>query len=1241
MTTWNAGRTIEIRWALARVLTLGVLMAAGEAVAADQYWNPTTTAKGAGSNVWDTSVGAWANGNAGTNAPVVWGSGNNANFTLNSGVNTVVVNGVAASLVNLTAGTHVFQSGTGPLVLAGPLTNTGVAVTFNAGIALAANQSWYLTQNATVFGAITGAFALTKSGTGALTLSNANTFSSGLSVPLGTVNGYGQAAGNPFGTGMLALGGTNSANANGAAAITLIGLATPTTAANGDLIANGSFNSGTLTVNATAGAGPTTLQCANLTRNGRATLLVTPTQSSLGAKERLTFTGSGVTPINGILAPWLVIAQNSGDFATYNGGFVSNAVYGTVLNSSLTTQVVSLAVATNLAAPQTVYALKAGANINLNGNGLTIGDGMLGGLILNNGVAVTNSGNAASLDFGSAEGLVYVDSGKSGAIYVPVAGTGGLTKFGAGTLTLAATSMAYSGNTFIQAGTLTLNPSLDSTYGNNFNTSGAGSFTKSGTKNLTLTGANVIALAANGITGGGTLTIGAGSVTTNLGSGTLFATTGANMLAVTNGGRLFMPIASTINTSPSSNTVIVAGNGSVLDMVIAPQMTLNTRAQMIVTDGGVITNVGLLRCSDGNISNNITISNGGQVFATSADLKGGTLSTVWIGGTNAAGTPSRLTLTGGGYAQNTYTCTSNSLIVAADGILTAAGGVALGYSWSTTGDCNRLIVTNGGRASITAGTSTLGYCPNNAIWVGGTNPAGSASVINWNNNRCEVGYNSWTNDRATVDAGGIMTNAAFSVGDDISGVNYPFNAWLIVTNGGRLYGSVAVGTKSHQNTFVITGSNSLFSAGGTSLSIGAASNNAMFVDGGFLANLNSFSIGYVQQAIAYGVGNSATLTNGGQLYCTGTVYVGDTESYGNLLVSSNRLLVAGSGSLMSLGGAALNIGTLNFAGDAGVGNFVQITAGGVLTNAGTVTVGGTSASSTNQANRLVISAGGALFASTLNVGSGAGITTGNVVTVSDGAMLEANTLACYNTVNTISNSAGIYQFTTATPTITLNTNVIAINNGTLSFRNVTNASVSANVFGTLLTNLTWSGTNGFRLTAATNGMTTSQTYVFEPGIAATNYARLEMVGGSTCYRGQSSNSLTIGQNPGSSASMLCSNTAAVVAIPFTNNGTLRIVNSTLTLTTNAVLNGTVVVDLNRLANTGTVLNAQKDLTLGGTLQFIGAPTTNLTLMTFSGARSGKFLVTGLPANYTVSYSATQNGAVSLKQTPPGTVLLFL
>ena len=201
---------------------------------------------------------------------------------------------------------------------------------------------------------------------------------------------------------------------------------------------------------------------------------------------------------------------------------------------------------------------------------------------------------------------------------------------------------------------------------------------------------------------------------------------------------------------------------------------------------------------------------------------------------------------------------------------------------------------------------------------------------------------------------------------------------------------------------------------------------------------------------------------------------------------------------------------------------------------------------------------------------------------------------------------------------------IALNNGWVSFNAVTNVDVMSN-WGGPLTNLTFSGANTFRLNAATNTATANQTYVFDPGLGATNYAGLEMINGATRYRGQAGNSLTIGQNVGSGGTILCSNTAAEVDLLFTNNGTLTLFNSTLTITTNATFNGALHIDANHLRSLSATILAS-NLTLGASSSMVVTGVgTNATLATYT-TLSGNFSALTAPAGYGISVG---NGQIRL------------
>jgi hypothetical protein len=94
----------------------------------------------------------------------------------------------------------------------------------------------------------------------------------------------------------------------------------------------------------------------------------------------------------------------------------------------------------------------------------------------------------------------------------------------------------------------------------------------------------------------------------------------------------------------------------------------------------------------------------------------------------------------------------------------------------------------------------------------------------------------------------------------------------------------------------------------------------------------------------------------------------------------------------------------------------------------------------------------------------------------------------------ISNSGGVYQFTNFDPNVIANsTNSVVLHNGTISYRNIINANVFAIVAGSgfRITNMSFSGNNGFRLNHASNAVGVA-TYTFDTGLGSTNYSRLEL-----------------------------------------------------------------------------------------------------------------------------------------------------
>lgn len=273
-------------------------------------------------------------------------------------------------------------------------------------------------------------------------------------------------------------------------------------------------------------------------------------------------------------------------------------------------------------------------------------------------------------------------------------------------------------------------------------------------------------------------------------------------------------------------------------------------------------------------------------------------------------------------------------------------------------------------------------------------------------------------------------------------------------------------------------------------------------------------------------GTGVTLGGSG----TGRMILSNSTFLGKLLVGNSR-----SGALTLVGGHYTYVGpgnvTTPFGMGAGVTGTVTLVNGAsfVATNnlltvvgqsgvgivsitnsmfrTGDLTLGNASGSK----GTVSMSGGETIVRGTLRVGnSGQG-----AMTLRDGALLEAtNILVAAAAGNVLSNLGGVYQFTTATPGLTPNgTGKIAVQDSTISFRNVANADVLSNVSGPL-TNIAFAGNNTFRLNHATNAVVAS--YAFESvahtadptqyrALSLTNHARWQ------------SGSLTIGTNGAVSA----------------------------------------------------------------------------------------------------------------------------
>lgn len=235
-----------------------------------------------------------------------------------------------------------------------------------------------------------------------------------------------------------------------------------------------------VTIARAAAGKTTTVNAAGLTRSAGDTLVISPgVAGQLGVDEVFTLT-SAPTPTNGIVAPWMINGLEA-TFLTYGaGGFANLATAGytaqplATISSNITggTQILDVTgtLTMNAGTSIDVWAMRLGASILQAGaapfNGTQLVKLGSGGL-LTTGTTVRSF--VAGLQFGTVDGqreaLIY-NAGTSGVMFGDfTSGTGGkitadwITKFGPGTLQLDAPQTTFSGNIYVNGGTLNLRSS--------------------------------------------------------------------------------------------------------------------------------------------------------------------------------------------------------------------------------------------------------------------------------------------------------------------------------------------------------------------------------------------------------------------------------------------------------------------------------------------------------------------------------------------------------------------------------------------------------------------------------------------------------------------------------------------------------------------------------------------------------------------------------------------------------------
>ncbi|MGZ8174976.1 DUF4347 domain-containing protein, partial [Methylobacter sp.] len=622
----------------------------------------------------------------------------------------------------------------------------------------------------------------------------------------------------------------------------------------------------------------------------------------------------------------------------------------------------------------------ATAGTTLAGN-LSIGESLT---VNTDAVASGTTLTGSTITIGSGYTLTFTNiTGKTTTVASVLAGAGGLSKTGAGTLTLSGTN-SRTGATSITGGVLSVATDSNLDGGAATITLDGGTLNVTSSSNTTID--NAVAIGASG----GTISVAAATGSQSVTFSGAFTSSAGITLAKTGSGNLQLTGATNSTTMLGGITVTAGGlyfaSGATDAMLAAGTITL---------DGGTLATIGVTGLA---IDNAIVLAAGGGTVNISGASLSNTLSGIISGnGTLTKTAGGTLTLSG----NNTYTgattvslgtliaghanalgTTAGSTSVASGATLQLANGITLTENLSINGtgasSAGALTVTSAGTATVSGAVtmtadSTIALATGTNLTVSGVVSGGFALTKGGAGTLTLSGTNTHSG-AVTVSAGGLTLQGGSSIGDS-SAVMVGSGATLTLNGGNETIGSLAGAgnvvlsykltaggdntsttfsgvisstntsglTKTGTGTLTLSGSNTYtgsttVSAGGLTVSGGSAiaDSSAVTVASGATLTLSAGeTIGSLAGAGSVTLGANTLIAGSDN---TSTAFSGAIGGTGGLTKAGSGALTL-SGTNTYTGTTTVSAGTLGVAADANLGaGAVTLAANTILKVTGDTTI---------------------------------------------------------------------------------------------------------------------------------------------------------------------------------------------------------------------------------------------------------------------------------------------------------------